>query len=244
MIGVILAAGRGSRIGSKGNLKPKSLLKIYKKKTILDYQIKILENLQAKKIFIIVGYKMNIIKKNINKNNIFFIENKNWRKTNVLYSFSLCLKYIKDDFIFMHADSVAEESIFKRIVNFRKTTLPIYVKKCGDEEMKLFKVNEEMYLSKNTPINQKPAGEFMGVAYFKKDSISKFIKIIKNLKKDKYFNTFFFEQAINELAKAHKIKIVKMRKVKFAEIDFYKDYIYVKKNFKNYFNKFFKQSYY
>ena len=35
-----------------------------------------------------------------------------------------------------------------------------------------------------------------------------------------------------------------MRKVKFAEIDFYKDYIYVKKNFKNYFSKFFKQSYY
>ena len=142
MIGVILAAGRGSRIGSKGNLKPKSLLKIYKKKTILDYQLKILENLQVKKIFIIVGYKMNIIKKNINKNNIFFIENHNWRKTNVLYSFSLCLKYIKEDFIFMHADSVAEESIFKRIVNFRKTTLPIHVKKCCDEEMKLFKVNE------------------------------------------------------------------------------------------------------
>lgn len=241
MIGIILAAGRGSRIGYRTNLKPKSLLNIFKKKTILDYQISILENLQVSKIFIIVGYKMNMIKEKFNKKNIYFIENKNWRKTNVLYSFSLCLKYINEDFIFMHADSIAEEKVFKRIVGFDKTTLPIHVKKCNDEEMKLYELNQEIYLSKSFPINQNPIGEFMGIAYFKKNTILKFIKIIKNLKKDYFFNTFFFEKAINELAKEYQIKILKMKNLKFIEIDFYKDYISAKKNFKNYFNKFFKK---
>ena len=52
MIGVILAAGKGSRLENLTNNKPKPFINIYKSKKIIDYQVSALKKIKVKKIII------------------------------------------------------------------------------------------------------------------------------------------------------------------------------------------------
>ena len=83
IIPIILAAGRGSRMGSLTNNKPKSFIKIDKKKKLIDYVIENFENLGFKKIIVITGYKSDQFK-NIKK--IKRVKNKIWKTTNIFGS--------------------------------------------------------------------------------------------------------------------------------------------------------------
>ena len=66
---IILAAGRGSRLKRTTKSIPKGLVKLNKDKTILDFQIEILDKFKNSKIFVVVGYKSKKIKKHYKKKN-------------------------------------------------------------------------------------------------------------------------------------------------------------------------------
>ena len=57
IVPIILAAGRGSRMGNLTKNKPKSFVKIYKNKKLIDKVIENFENLGLSKTIIITGYK-------------------------------------------------------------------------------------------------------------------------------------------------------------------------------------------
>ena len=80
---VILVAGRGSRMGRLTKNKPKSFIKINKKKRLIDKVIENFESLGFKKITIITGYKSDQFNqfKKINK-----IKNDKWKTTNIFGS--------------------------------------------------------------------------------------------------------------------------------------------------------------
>ena len=59
---VILAAGRGRRLRSKTTYMPKPLVK-YLGKSILDYQISIIEKINFIKPILVLGYKHLLFKK-------------------------------------------------------------------------------------------------------------------------------------------------------------------------------------
>ena len=59
IVPIILAAGRGSRMGGLTKDKPKSFIKISKTKRLIDKVIENFESLSFKKITIITGYKSN-----------------------------------------------------------------------------------------------------------------------------------------------------------------------------------------
>ena len=68
LIGVILCAGKGTRIKNLVNKKPKTLLEILGK-PIINYQIEILKKSGIKEIVIVIGKNGGHIKKNIHLNN-------------------------------------------------------------------------------------------------------------------------------------------------------------------------------
>ena len=73
---IILAAGRGSRLKRTTKSIPKGLVKLNKDKTILDFQIEILDKFKNSKIFVVVGYKSKKIKKHFQQKNLTYIQNK------------------------------------------------------------------------------------------------------------------------------------------------------------------------
>ena len=66
--------------------------------------------------------------------------NKQWSNTNVLSSFCLAIPHINDDFIFLHADSLIEIGIYKKLRKKNEIILPFKKRKCGYEEMKIYKI--------------------------------------------------------------------------------------------------------
>jgi len=73
---ILLAAGQSKR------LKPENkLIKLYKKKPLIDHSLKALHKSKVNKVIIVIGYQHKEIKKTIKKNkkNIF-IYNKNFKK--------------------------------------------------------------------------------------------------------------------------------------------------------------------
>ena len=103
----ILAAGKGSRLGKLTKNKPKILVK-FEKKTILDHQLNIYSKLKKKKLYIVGGYKIKNLKKNIYRKKIQLIENNNFNKTNMYYSFLRGKKLLnqKRDLVIVYGDII------------------------------------------------------------------------------------------------------------------------------------------
>jgi len=112
MHGIILAAGRGSRLGHLTEKKPKSFNKSGKKRyidTIIDNYIK--NNI--KKINIIVGYKKDLFKKIRGKK----IYNRKWQSSNIFYSLSRAEKILKSNTcIVSYSDIIYDKEAIKLLV--------------------------------------------------------------------------------------------------------------------------------
>ena len=241
MIGVILAAGRGSRLGGISKNKPKSFVNIFKKKKIIEYQISVLKKINVKKIIIVIGYKKEFFFKKFSKDKkIIFVINKDWNKSNVLHSFYKVIDYIDDDFIFVHADSITDVRLYKMFSKSINSILPYkQKKKYPDEDMKLYIKNKKVLLSKKNIYNLKPKGEFLGIAYFKRKLVDEFKNKLELLKKNKKYSSLFFEDLINKISKKYIIDIINIGKLRYVEIDFPEDLIEAKTLFKKYLSKFF-----
>ena len=102
MIAVILAAGKGSRLGEYTTDLPKSLLPLNAgNKTLLDYNIQVLSRFDLKKVYVVTGFNSHKIEKHLSGNqSIEIIYNPFWDCCNVLGSLYMALDTMNDDFLF------------------------------------------------------------------------------------------------------------------------------------------------
>jgi choline kinase len=249
IVGIILAAGRGSRLGKITKAIPKSFLKINNKKLIE----KIIESFQisnVKKIKIITGYrsdKFNIFKdKNIN-----IIKNKNWKTTNILGSLFFADKFLsKYPCIISYADVYYDAHLIEIMANDMSSNciiLPsynnwrIYWKKrfknplVDLEKFKISKGKRLLEIGENAKFLKEIQGQYMGL--FKiSPKIWKKIKI-QILKNKKNFMKMDITSLLNLILKKKlcDIKIINYKNQWF-EIDNHKDYLLLKKEIKKYKN--------
>lgn len=85
---VILAAGRGWRMGGMTEDRPKCLLPVGGQ-TVIEHQLATLSALGVAKITIVTGYGSDQVRERVN-GRASFIENDVWADTNSLYSLALC----------------------------------------------------------------------------------------------------------------------------------------------------------
>ncbi len=140
MKAIILAAGKGKRIGSITDKKPKALLKV-NNKPILAYQIDALIKNGITEIIICIGYLYKIIEEFCKKNyphiSIKFIYNKRYEFTNNMYSFYLAREYLDEDIILMNGDVVFDERIIKKIIETPGNLVPAEKNAYNEESMKI-----------------------------------------------------------------------------------------------------------
>lgn len=92
MKAIILAAGRGSRMGSLTKDKPKCLVKLAGK-SLLEYQLTSLRLAGIYEISIVRGY----LAYKLLTPKIKFFENERWEKTNMVFSLSCADEWLKKD---------------------------------------------------------------------------------------------------------------------------------------------------
>ena len=234
---ILLAAGRGSRLSSINRLRPKVLINI-NKKSIFEHNISFFNNFKKK--IIISGYKSSILKKFSDKYNFKIIHNKQYAKTNMVYSLFLAKKLIDDDVVVCYGDIIFDKNII-HLLNENNDLLPVnknwlnYWKKrmskqkiLIDAEDLIFKNN---YLSSiGGRIKKKyPLTQYMGVFKLKKKTYHKLNSFFLRINNKKIDMTSFLNSSIKQIKLKMKIKFYNSY---WYEIDNDKDLLIAQKELK------------
>ena len=163
MIGVILAAGMGTRLRPLTDNIPKALLEI-NDMTLLERMIKNCIDAGMKKFIVLVGYKKETVEEICPKIaekydiDITILENEKYDVTNTSVSTYIASKYIeendKDDFILVNGDNVVDPEIISRLAECKNTGMIVdNFKELNEESFKLIIANES-FNEDNTIANQ------------------------------------------------------------------------------------------
>jgi choline kinase len=256
MKALIIAAGRGSRLGHYTDSMPKPLVAI-NNLSFFENTIKHLRDIGIQDIGAVIGYKKENFK---NFKDITFFINNNWQNNNILHSLFYAKDFLDDDTIILYGDIWFERSAIDTIFYDNSSDFTIAVDDQWDEYYKnrtdhpiseaenvhydsnlnIKSIGKHIYLSTNPTYN---IGEFMGLL-----KISK--KIIHNIKKEfeilerQYLPNDNFQQALHFekayltdfiqylISKSYDIKCVINHKGWF-EIDTIQDLNNLKERFKN-----------
>ncbi len=212
MKGLIIAAGRGSRLEHLTEHTPKPLTKVgnscFLENTILHFH-----SLGITEVGVVVGYKKEQFKK---IENVTFFENNNWKNNNILHSLFHARNFMNDDLIIAYGDIWFEEEPIQSICESAgdfviavdqdwekyyqgRTDHPISEAENVNYDHNLHAIKIGKHIS-STEGNSQNMGEFMGLLKISKNIIGNIVKefesIEKNIKNtDTFQNAKKFENA-------------------------------------------------
>ena len=134
MQAIMLAAGKGSRLGKYTKNNTKCMLDVHGR-TLLERAIDALLEANIKDFIIVLGYKGDNVKKYIEekkldkKINITYVFNDIYDTTNNIYSLYLAKDYlVKDDTILLESDLIYDGSIVKKLVDSKYDSAALVAK--------------------------------------------------------------------------------------------------------------------
>ena len=243
MIGVILAAGMGTRLMPLTKDIPKALLEI-NETTLLERMIKNCVDVDISKFLVVVGYNrdkvIDLCPEIAEKYDIEIktIVNEKYDVTNTSVSTYLASKYIEendlDDFILVNGDNVVDPEIISRLAASINTGMIIdNFKELNEESFKLI-INDESFNDDKSIANGKinsigkgldipsSSGEFIGVSKVKSDDVAEFNRILEGLIEEDPQN--YYDFAYKDLSTIKTIDFVLTNGLKWTEIDDHTDW--------------------
>ena len=180
MQAIMLAAGKGSRLGKYTKNNTKCMLEVYGK-TLLERAIDALLLAGIKDFIIVLGYKGENVKKYIRekeldkKINIIYVDNDVYDTTNNIYSLYLAKDYlIKDDTILLESDLIYDVSIVKKLVDSKYDSAAVIAKYEEWMDGTVVTLNDEGFI--NSFIERKNFEYKNANNYYKTVNIYKFSK--------------------------------------------------------------------
>lgn len=224
---VIVAAGLSSRLYPLTLDKPKCLLQI-NGETIVQRNVKLLNDIGIEEIYIVTGYLNKKIEDEIG-DKATFIYNPFYKYCNNMGSLYLVKDAIEDEpFLYLHGDVVFTEALIKNFVDaankkFGEIHLAVDFKETDEEAMKV-KVNKNLMLiesSKEIP-QEESAGEWIGLAIIQNPKmVFNYIEEILIEENLNVYDTYAFTRIAND---REKIQCYSIQGASWMEIDFLEDY--------------------
>jgi choline kinase len=227
MRGIVLAAGKGSRLNGTAADRPKCLVELGGV-TLIERQIRALENAGVDDIAVVVGCQAERVRA-LCGTRIAYVENPDFAQTNSLYSLWMARALLYQGFVVLNCDVLfppvlLEDLLASRhdaalLVDYRQPSQPAY----GDEEMKVrIRAGRVMEMSKTLPPDQAHA-ENLGIVKFGPESAPRLIEIMDAIvssggRRDwapKAFSTYAAERPLWAIG---------TRGYPWIEIDFPEDY--------------------
>lgn len=234
---ILLAAGKGSRLSKKYRTQPKCQIEI-SGKTLLEHNINFYKKFRHRSI--VTGFKSEKLNSFIKKNKFKNYKNKDYNKTNMVYSLFRVRSIKSNNIVVCYGDIIFDEAIFNDFKKNYSNTIVLLKKnwlKVWKGRMKYNKIRndaENVEIKNNCLISigrkitdELPKYQYMGIIKFKKEDFYKLKKFFKKIKNTNIDFTSFLDQAI-------KSKIIKVKAVftsKFwYEIDTLADIKFTEKN--------------
>lgn len=236
MIGIILAAGRSSRMFPNETNMHKAFLKI-NGICLIDNIINIFQNIRMDKIVIITGYNSHLFK----DYSCFKLHNKNWRDTNIVGSLLQGLKYLTEyDAIITYSDiyytsdlivSLCDKKISNILIPYNTNWKTIWKTRFQNplNDIESFKVNKYYQLLE---IGQKVdnydeiQGQYMGLLRTETIFWQDLIRIYSNLN---IFKNYDITNFLNDLIKKGIVINTFPYSGKWFEFDNTEDLVYFNK---------------
>ena len=215
MIVIILAAGRGTRLGKPF---PKTLTNLKDGKSILLHQLDgLYKYIRRDNIFVVVGYKKELIKQVFP--DLHYINNDRYNVTNTSQSLLIALnQFPKKDILWLNGDIIYDHRVIKRLISTPNSSMAVNTAKVGDEEVK-YRTNKSGYIIEISKEVRKPEGESVGIHKIPANEVPILIKYLSVCKDQDYFEKGL-EMAIQNGLKVTPIDISDLNCI---EIDFPED---------------------
>ncbi len=216
---LILAAGRGNRLGALTEVIPKCLL-YAGGTTLIERQLLQLVNAGIRDIKVVTGFKREKLSSLWNRytEEIF---NPEWDSANNIVSLAVALDSIRKDFVLLNSDVLFSDKI---LTDFLDSPAPCALciddsKALGDEEMKITadKKGRIQHIRKTIPPSD-AAGEYIGIAKFDAHAACELNKTLKDLI-SRGETACWYESAIEILCSTHTILTSSTNNLPWIEID-------------------------
>jgi len=229
MRGIILAAGKGSRLNGTIGDKPKCLLRVGGK-TLVERQIEALQAVGISDISVIVGCQAEAVRRTCGAR-ITYVENSRFAQTNSLYSLWLARPLLYDGFVVMNCDVLFHPQMLRDLVTSRyEDALLIAYQESdadplGDEEMKVrVRRGRVAAIAKTLPADDAD-GENVGIVKFGRDGA----RVLAGLL-DQHVGAGglrdWAPKAFADFAQLRSLHAIGTRGLPWTEIDFPEDYVH------------------
>lgn len=115
MKGIIIAAGRGSRLGPNTDRVPKTLVPVMGR-PMLDWVLDAFAEggIERRDVILIAGYAEEVVRRRYP--DLTFVTNANWASNNILASLLCAREHLADGFVSSYADIVYEGAVVRKLV--------------------------------------------------------------------------------------------------------------------------------
>lgn len=212
---IILAAGKGSRLGNLNH--PKALTPLNNGETILSRQIRLLQSLIPNNpIHIVVGYRKELIAQQFHHLNL--INSDNYASENTSKSLLLAINPQLGDVLWLNGDVVFHPHALEKILETGPTSMLVNKGPVADEEIK-YSLNNNGEITEASKTVQNPVGEAVGINFFSQHDSILLKQALQNCQPNDYF-----EKAIEScIQKKMKILPATIPQNLCIEIDFPQD---------------------
>jgi choline kinase len=227
MRGVILAAGRGSRLNGGTEEMPKCLAKVGGM-SLIERQIAVLHACGVRDIAVVVGCEAETVRRACGIG-IRYVENPDFASTNSLYSLWLARHLLSDGAVILNCDVLLHPRLLDdlmtspyedaMLIAYRDETEPPF----GEEEMKVT-VRRGCVTGMSKQMDPAIAdGENVGVLKFGRDGARLLVPILDRIVRDGGTREWA-PRAFGEFASRRALHAIGTRGLPWTEIDFPEDY--------------------
>jgi len=218
MQALILAAGRGSRMGTKTAEVPKCLLEVGGK-PLIEHMLEALADAGVGPVGIVAGYMADDIREVVGTR-ADIIENPRWSRTNSLYSFWLAREWVEGPVMVLNSDLLLSPQILERMAGVSDNALAYDAASGGGAEQMKVKLDDGtlVAMSKTLP-PEDVSGENVGVLGFTATGARRLFQLageaVEAGKENDWLGT-----AVSALALECPIRAIDVGGLPWAEIDF------------------------
>jgi choline kinase len=232
VIGMVLAAGVGSRLGDETAELPKTLIGVDGHRTILDIALANFAHVGLSDAVIVTGYAHDRLAERVPELErrhgvtLELVFNPKAKEWNNCYSLWCARAAFAEGVLLANGDTVHPASVEERLLEARGPDLVIAVddsKPLGDEEMKVH-VTGDGYLDRiNKALDPDTAhGEYIGVTLIEPSAAAPLAAALEaNWRRD---TTLYYEDGFQELAdRGGRVGIAPIGSVEWVEVDDHRD---------------------